>query len=117
MAGTPHPPRSAGLRGPALLVASLIGPGAAVRGRRWAAGPSAKDALPQARAGLGVVASRARAATAPVRLLEARRSLVEQARASLRAGALDLGEFILASNALDAEERGRTFDMAGARAL
>jgi hypothetical protein len=51
------------------------------------------------------------------RVAEGRAELVASARASLRAGQLALGEFLLRANALDAEERGAPFDVEAARAL
>jgi len=106
-------------RTPLVLLASLLGHGALVGGLLLLSGarrPSA-EAIPSPGRFGALVCPRARAATSPVTLLEARRKLVEDARASLRAGALALGEFILQANALDAEERRRPIDLAGARAL
>lgn len=67
-----------------------------------------------ARAGLR---ARAEAAALSVTIAVSRRDLVERARADGAAGALRLGEFMLAANAIDAREEGRPFDRQKARAL
>ncbi len=67
-----------------------------------------------ARVGLGAPAlAVARKASVAIE----RAALVERARADRARGALALGEFLLAANALDARDEGRTFDLARASAL
>ncbi|MFO0758430.1 MAG: hypothetical protein U0359_18200 [Byssovorax sp.] len=77
--------------------------------------PRARPAalLTPARAGL---AAPARAALARVDITEARRALVEKARADKDRGALLLGRFLIEGNRLDAEEAGQRFDAAEALA-
>jgi hypothetical protein len=50
-----------------------------------------------------------------VRVAEGRRRLVDEARAKLARGELELGEFLLAANDLDAQEQRRTIDIVKAR--
>lgn len=50
-----------------------------------------------------------------VRVAEGRRRLVDEARAKLARGELELGEFLLAANELDAQEQRRALDIVKAR--
>ena len=51
------------------------------------------------------------------RVAEGRRRLVDEARTKLARGELELGEFLLAANELDAHEQRRPLDIVKARAL
>jgi hypothetical protein len=93
-----------------LVHAGLLG--GATAGRRLAA-PAERP--PQARSAR--LAERVAERTLPVSLREARRELVERARADRVKGRLALGEFLLQASQLDAREERRAFDLDRARAL
>src|SRR5262245_48973145 len=97
------------------LALSVVGHVAVAAG---AALPAAHQpvALETARPGLAAALAIASTAIAPLRIHEARRALVAEARAARAAGRLDLGDFLLRANAIDAREQGREIDLEAARA-
>ncbi|HVY48442.1 MAG TPA: hypothetical protein VHB21_21285, partial [Minicystis sp.] len=65
----------------------------------------------------GSVLDRASASAKRARIAEARRALVDGARAELRTGTLALGQFLLTASAIDADEANLPLDAARARDL
>jgi hypothetical protein len=97
------------------LIASLLGH-ALMLAPAILGGTQPKVVIPALRPGTAPVVEAAEAAARVVRAREARRALVERARADLRAGSLHLGAFLLAANQIDVEERGESLDMVEAEA-
>lgn len=71
----------------------------------------------RARAGLRPVAEAALRAERPVEAQHRRAALVAEARAARAKGSLELGDFLLRANQIDAEDEDRPFDLAEARRL